>query len=519
MATGGIYDQLGGGFHRYCTERTWTVPHFEKMLYDNGQLAELYSKVYAIDPKPLYARTIRTMLDFVLRELTAPEGGFYSALDADSEGEEGRFYVWTPKQLDQALPDKNELALAREVYGVNLGLNFEKTASILTMRASMAEIAAKHKWSEKETAEKLESIRKKLFDVRSKRVRPFLDTKILTAWNGQMIAGFATAGRILKEPNYTVAATRAADFILTKMQTKDGRLLRTYMSRDGQGSARLNAYLDDYAFFVHGLLALHDATQEKRWLDEAKSLTDAMIKWHFDELAGGFFYTSNDHEKLFARSKDQFDGAQPSGNSIAVQNLVILAKKTGDTKYAGLAKKSLEAFAGSMKANPSSLTAMMAALGDFLELKITTTSPDDDLAKPGKAKKSDSVVKVTSDVEKPDANGKQVVTITLAVDKGWYIYANPVGNADLEPNATTIKVAGKSGAKLIKTDFPKGKLKKDKVADEEIEYRIYEGKVAIKATIQRKAGDKEPVELAVKFGACSKAGICLLPAEVKVRVP
>jgi uncharacterized protein YyaL (SSP411 family) len=519
MATGGIFDQIGGGFHRYSTERTWTVPHFEKMLYDNGQLAEIYARAYETDPKPLYARTIRTTLDFVLRELTAPEGAFYSALDADSEGEEGRFYVWTPKDLEQALPNKDELDFARQLFGVSQGLNFEKKYSILTMPES----AFEHKWTDVKVAEKIEVVRKKLFDIRAKRERPFLDTKILTAWNGQMIAGFATAGRALKEPKYTQAAAKAADFVLANLRTKDGRLFRTYMTIDGKGQARLNGYLDDYAFLVHGLLALHDATNEKRWLDETKTLTDVMVKWHLDEKAGGYFYTSNDHEKLFARSKDQFDGAQPCGNSVAARNLVRLHAKTGDAKYRDLAQKSLETFAGPLKANPSAITIMLAALGEYLEAKAGTTEQKDDLSKPGgKATTSDSVVKVTSAAEKPDANGKQVVTITLAIDDGWHIYGNPVGSSELVAGSeTTVKVSGKGKPKLAAVVYPKGKLTKEKVANEEIEYFIYEGKIQIKATIQRVAGDKESVELSVNFGACKsgKAGVCLKPSEVKLKVP
>lgn len=512
MATGGIFDQLGGGFHRYSTERTWTVPHFEKMLYDNGQLVEVYAKAHESDPKPLYERTVRATLDFVLRELTSPEGAFYSALDADSEGEEGRFYVWTPKDLEQALPAKDELSFARELYGVSKGLNFEKKYSIFVRPETGVN---------PRDAQRVETVRKKLFDVRAKRERPFLDTKILTAWNGEMIAGFATAGRVLKEPKYSQAAARAADSVLTRMRTKDGRLYRTYMTIDGKGQAKLNGYLDDYAFFVHGLLALHDATNEKRWIDEAKALTEIMVKWHLDEKAGGYFYTSNDHEKLFARSKDQFDGAQPCGNSVAARNLVRLHQKTGDARYRDLAKKSFETFAGPLKANPSAITTMLAALGEFLEVKAESTEPKDDLTKPGPKTTSDSVVKVASNAEKPDADGKQVVAITLTIDDGWHIYGNPVGKSELVAGSeTTVKVAGKSKAKLA-VEYPKGKLTREKVADEEIEYFTYEGKITIKATIQRAAGDKESMELAINFGACrsGKAGVCLKPSEVKVKVP
>jgi uncharacterized protein YyaL (SSP411 family) len=358
MALGGIYDHLGGGFHRYSTERTWTVPHFEKMLYDNAQLAEVYALAYQATKKPLYRKVVRETLAFVGRELTSPDGAFYSALDADSDGSEGRFYVWTEKDLDAALPGKSDANLVKKVYRADGEPNFEEKYHILLLSDV----------PEEPTEKLLAPLRQKLLEVRGKRVRPFLDTKVLTAWNGQMIAGYAVAGRLLEEPKYTATAAKAADFVLSKLRTKEGRLLRTYGARPGgPAEAKLNAYLDDYAFLVHGLLCLHDATKDKRWLEEAKALTDVMVKSHGDEKGGGFFYTSNDHEKLFARGKDQYDGAQPSGNSVAARNLVRLWQKTGEERYRALAEKSLKSFATALKENPSGLTTMAEALALYLD--------------------------------------------------------------------------------------------------------------------------------------------------------
>ncbi len=380
MARGGIYDQLGGGFHRYSTERTWTVPHFEKMLYDNAQLAEVYARAYRLTKKPLYRRIVRETLDFVAREMTSPEGGFYSAIDAETGGEEGRFYVWTDKEIAAALPNKDDVALIKKVYGADGDYNFEGKYYILTLPRPRAETAKRLNLSEEQLEARLAPLRKKLFEARARRPRPFLDRKILTAWNGEMIAGFAVAGRALKEPRYVQTAERAADFILKHLRTREGRLLRTYAARpDGTPEARLNGYLDDYAFLVHGLLCLHDATGSKRWLDEARALTDTMVRFHADRIRtgffprirerGGFFYTSNDHEKLFARAKDQFDGAQPSGNSVAVCNLVRLWTKTGEERYRDLALRSLKAFAGSIKESPTSLTTMVEGLALYLDAK------------------------------------------------------------------------------------------------------------------------------------------------------
>jgi uncharacterized protein YyaL (SSP411 family) len=370
MAQGGIYDHLGGGFHRYTVERTWTVPHFEKMLYDNAQLAEVYASAYQTTNKPLYRRVIEESLAFVAREMTSPEGAFYSALDADSDDEEGRFYVWSDKELDAVLTEKAQNELVRKVYGAEGTPNFEGKFHILLLPHPLTEIAKMMKLTEDQLLERLAPARSKLLTARGKRVRPFLDTKVLTAWNGQMIAGYAKAGQALEDLKYLETAKRAADFILKTLRTKDGRLLRTYGAAPGQkAEARLKAYLDDYAFLIHGLLCLHDATKEKRWLDEAKALTDKMIELHGDAKNGGFFYTANDHEKLFARAKDQYDGAQPSGNSIATRNLVLLWSKTGDAKYRDLAEKSFKAFAGGLKASPSSMTAMAEALAIYLDAK------------------------------------------------------------------------------------------------------------------------------------------------------
>jgi uncharacterized protein YyaL (SSP411 family) len=367
MALGGIYDHLGGGFHRYSTERTWTVPHFEKMLYDNAQLTEVYAHAHAATKNPLYRRVVQETLAFVGRELTNPEGGFYSALDADAEGEEGRFYVWTGEEIDAVLTGKADADLLKKVYGVEGGVNFEGKYHILVLEKPLAERAKDLKLTEEQLEAKLAPLRQKLFEARGKRARPSRDTKVLTAWNGQMIAAYATAGRLLQEPKYTDAAVRAANFVLGTLRTGDGRLLRTYGAAPGEKpAARLNGYLDDYAYLVDGLLALHDATGDKKWLDEAKVLTDVMVKYHGDK-DGGFFYTSSDHEKLFARAKDQYDGAQPSGNSVAARNLVRLAQKTGNEEYRALAEKTLKTFATALKNNPTGLTAMAEAVGMYLD--------------------------------------------------------------------------------------------------------------------------------------------------------
>jgi uncharacterized protein YyaL (SSP411 family) len=528
MAQGGIYDQLGGGFHRYSTERTWTVPHFEKMLYDNAQLVAVYARAFRLTGKPAYRRIVQETLDFIAHDLTAPGGGFYSALDADSDGGEGLYYLWTEADLNAALPERSEAALIRKVYGADRAPNFEGKYHILVLPQLLAEVAGELKLSEEQLLARLLPLRQKLLAYRARRPQPFLDTKILTGWNGQMIAGYATAGKLLDEPKYVAVAARAADFILKNLRTPDGRLLRSFSARPGEkGTARLSGYLDDYAFFTHGLLCLYDATSESRWLDEAQTLTDTMVRDFGDSDRGGFFYTSTQHEKLFARAKDQQDSVQPSGNSQAARNLVQLWNKTREARYRDLAQKTFRAFAASMKTNPTSLTAMLEALDvsvieaakkDVLDRVFGGSQANQSpLAQAGAAKKSDAVIQVTAKAEpdQPGADGKQVVSVTLQIDKGWHAYANPPGNEDLVSSQTEVSVESKTSLKDVKVEYPKGKELKDDVL--KITYSVYEDKVTIKATIQRAAGDTGPLEVTVKFQACN-ASSCLLPATKKIKL-
>ena len=516
MALGGIYDHLGGGFHRYSTERTWTVPHFEKMLYDNGQLVELYARAYAANARPLYKKVIAETLGFVRRELTSPEGAFYSALDADSDGKEGEFYVWTPDEFSKAL-GKEDAALFQAAYGVSGNPNFEDKAFILTLRRPLGDVAKEHQLSEADLESKLASLRTRLLTEREKRKRPFLDTKVLTAWNGQMIAGYALAGQVLKEPAYIQAAEKAATFALANLRTKEGRLLRTYSTTaDGKGQAKLNGYLDDYAFLVHGLLNLHDATSTQRWLDEAKALTETMVKWHGDGDKGGYFFTSSDHEKLFARPKDHHDGAQPAGNSVAVRNLIRLWQKTGEEPFRAAAEKSFRQFAAVLKANGTGMPAMMTALGAFIDAKgiAAPKEPKKGEAPATGSRKSDAVVKLAATAAEPDAEGRQKVTVTLTIDKPWHIYANPVGSKSLEGAETTIKVLVDGKEVPANVDYPKGKSVKDQVVGD---YLVYEGEVTITAQVTRPKGAAGALEVAARVQACTERE-CLLGATLKAAV-
>ena len=519
MADGGIYDHLGGGFHRYSTERTWTIPHFEKMLYDNAQLIELYSEAYRLDPQPRYRRVIAETVNFVQRELTAPAGGFYSALDADTEGEEGRYYIWTSKELETILGDSPEAKLFRKVYSLDQP-NFEGKYHILRRSANWSRIAAEEKLTEVELLDRLAPLRQKLLQARAKRERPFLDTKILTGWNGQMIGGLAKAGEVLKQPEYLKRAETAAEFLLKQLRSADGRLLRVYAAVPGQpAQARGPAFLEDYSYLVHGLLNLHDATGQKRWLQEAQSLTEQMIRWYGDEPRGGFFTTASDGEKLFARGKDYHDGAQPSANGVATRNLTRLWKKTGEDRYRQAAEQSVRQFAGIFRLNPSSAPQLAGSLATLLAetggLRGDLPSRPDPA--PTAPKQSADVVKVRLSAKQP-VPGRQRITATLTVTAPWHIYAQPPENPELTASATRIEVFRGKTRLNTTVDFPRGEPARDAVAGE---YRVYRGEVTIPIEIPVandavNANDK--VEVRIRVIAC-QAGRCLLPSTIRATVP
>ncbi len=519
MAMGGIYDHLGGGFHRYSTDREWKVPHFEKMLYDNAQLVSLYSKAYRPSGKPLYRRVVEETLAFIEREMTSPEGGFYSALDAETEAEEGKFYVWTAAEIDKALP-KPDAELLKKVYGVDAGPNFEEKYSILLLARPLAESAKEMETTEEALVAKLRPIREQLLQVRSKRERPFLDTKVLTGWNGLMIAGYADAAMALENPAYAKTAERAARFVLRQLKAKDGRLLRTWSAQaGGPGEAKVNAFLEDYAYLVHGLLALHEATGDKRWLAEAKTLTDDMITHYHDKKAGGFFFTAHDHEKLFARAKDQYDGVTPAGNSLAALNLVRLARKTGDDRYAKLADETFKTFSGNMKAMPGTVTVMAQALALSLDGKELPPPLKEAFDFGPPSKPQHDPVKVTAELspKTPDADGKQTVTVTLDIAKGWHAYANPPGDDSLSP--TTVSLSAKEKLQGVRIDYPKGTEMKDPTGGKPV--RVYEGKTTIRAAFQRPKVDGKldtgAIEVTVKYQVCDDKN-CLPPKTVKLKV-
>ncbi len=364
MARGGIYDQLGGGFHRYATDAVWLVPHFEKMLYDNAQLARLYLHAWQVTGDESYRRVVTETLDYVAREMRDEGGGFFSAQDADSEGAEGAFFVWTPAEIravaDHACADPaGDTALFMAAFGVEPGGNFEGK-SILYAAQDHAEVARRHGMSAAEAEARLENLRGALFESREQRVKPGLDDKVLASWNGLMLAAFAEAARVLGRDDYLAIAEKNAAFVLAQMCTADGRLLRTWKG----GRAKLNGYLEDYAHYADGLLELYQTTFAPRWFHAARDLGDAILA-HFADPAGGFFDTSDDHEALLLRPKGIQDGAVPSGGAMAASVLLRLAEYTGEGRYADAAEGALAAQQPLMARAPHGLAHWLAAL-DFM---------------------------------------------------------------------------------------------------------------------------------------------------------
>ncbi|MDP3919446.1 MAG: thioredoxin domain-containing protein [Candidatus Omnitrophota bacterium] len=383
MAKGGMYDHLGGGFHRYSTDERWHIPHFEKMLYDQAILTKTYVEAYQATHREVFAEVAKDTFAYVLRDMTSPEGAFYSAEDADSlepagggkQKKEGAFYVWTEAEIREHLGQAAELFIW--YYGVEPGGNAQEDVhgeftgkNILFAAKRIAETAQKFKKTAAEVRSELAAARLKLLESRGKRPRPHLDDKVLADWNALMISSFCLASRVLGEPAYRIAAAKAGDFILSKMVDAKGRLLHRY--RDGH--VMIPGFLDDYAFLTQALLDLYEATFEIRYLGEAKRFCEEMLRLFWDENAGGFFFVASDGEQLISRSKEFYDGAIPSGNSVAAQVLVRMARLTGDAVMNQKVDECLAAFASQISrfpsGHPQALMALDFSLGPSYEIVI-----------------------------------------------------------------------------------------------------------------------------------------------------
>ncbi|MBP1723920.1 MAG: hypothetical protein H6Q44_1625, partial [Deltaproteobacteria bacterium] len=361
MRHGGIFDQLGLGFHRYSVDEKWLIPHFEKMLYDQALLAMAYTEAYLALGKEEYGKVTREIFTYILRDMTSPEGGFYSAEDADSEGHEGRFYVWRPGEVRSHL-GKEEGDLFCRFYGVSPEGNFEEGTSVLHIPRPVEHFAAGEKMGPGELEKTLERGREKLFHVREKRIHPLKDDKVLTSWNGLMIAALAKGYQALGDPLFSDAACRAADFILGQMRTPQGRLYRRWR----EGEVAISGFLEDYAFLVWGLIELYEATFRVRYLEEAFHLNRLMIELFGDKERGGFYFSGKDNEALITRQKELYDGATPSGNSVAALNMLRLARMTGKIDLEKEVEGLLRGFSSTVAEAPMAFTQFLNFLDFYL---------------------------------------------------------------------------------------------------------------------------------------------------------
>ena len=368
MAEGGIHDHLGGGFARYATDQKWLIPHFEKMLYDNALLSQLYGELYQITKAEPYVEIMCKILDYVIREMTHPDGGFYSAQDADSEGEEGKFYLWKKNEIESIIGDQTVSDIFCEHFGVTQGGNFEGK-NILNVRVSIANLAKNYNKTSEKIAEILNYASAKLFTARENRVKPGRDEKILTSWNGLMISGFAKGYAVSGDKRYLDAAKNSIDFIESKLASNDGRLRRTF--KDGQ--SKLNGYVEDYAFYVNGLLDLFAASSREQYLSKSVKYTDFMLEHFWDEKEGNLFFTSDDHEQLISRTKNFYDLAMPSGNSMAASNLLRLYHYSQKNVYLDNAVRIMKAGSRSAAENPFGFGQMLNSIYLYVKRPVEVT--------------------------------------------------------------------------------------------------------------------------------------------------
>lgn len=374
MAAGGIHDQLGGGFARYATDQKWLVPHFEKMLYDNALLSQFYGEIYQITKAEPYKQITCKTLDYVIREMKHPDGGFYSAQDADSEGEEGKFYIWDKREIESIISDKTAADIFCERYGVTQGGNFEGK-NILNVRVPITSLAKKYEKTPELVSQTVKDASTMLLAEREKRVKPGRDEKILTSWNGLMISGFAKGFSISGETKYLQTAKKAVEFIENMLASNDGRLKRTF--KDGQ--SKLNAYLEDYAFYISGLLDLFAVNSKQEYLDRAIMYADFMLQHFWDEKEGNLFFTSDDHEQLISRTKNFYDLATPSGNSIAASSLLRLYQYSQNNSYLDRAVRIMKAGSSSAAENPFGFGQMLNSIYLYVKkpVEVTVIAGDD----------------------------------------------------------------------------------------------------------------------------------------------
>jgi uncharacterized protein YyaL (SSP411 family) len=521
MALGGIHDHIGGGFHRYSTDERWLVPHFEKMLYDNALLSRRYIEAYAVTHDPFYREVAESIYGWVEREMTSPEGAFYSALDAESEGVEGKFYVWTSSEIAEVLGDADAEFFA-DIYGIEEEGNYAEEATgrasgenIPFLERRPLDLAADRGMAPVELRSRVAAARGKLLEVRSGRPRPRRDDKVLASWNGLMIGSLAYAGRELSEPRYTEAGVRAADFLLANLWVED-RLLRRW--RDGE--ARFQGYLEDYVFAAYGLVELYEATGDRKWLEWSTKLMDAAIADFWDQSEGGFFYTGAHAEQLLGRRKDALDRPLPSGNGTAALLLLRLANLTGNESYAEYAGKTLHLLVPWMERAPYGTETLHLATAIYLDRaerrarREPLTAPS---AEPEAVTVEKHPVKLTAAASKAivGQGDEFEIAIELEVAEGWHINSHSPRQGFLVP--TSLDTTDEAPVTLGEIAYPAGH--DIDLAGESLS--VYDGVVrfSIPAKVAADSVPGEgPLTFTLRFQACDDKS-CLAPEQLALELP
>jgi len=528
IAAGGIVDHLAGGFHRYSTDRRWHVPHFEKMLYDQAQLAELFADVYHRTGKREYRRVAEQAFGFVLREMTDPAGGFISSLDAQTGGVEGVYYVWTPAEVDAALGSRDG-SLFRRAFGLDEPKEFEP-GFVLRRTASVESLGHDLHVSPEEIESRLNDARARLLLKRQSRPPVARDDKILAAWNGLMIRALARSSQTLANDAYLHAAEKCGNFVLNRMRSSRGELFRTYRA----GQAKIPAYLEDYAYLSEGFLALFTATHEPRWQEAARAMIDEQVRLFWDEQSKGFYFTSKDHEALIARTRNAFDAVLPSANAVSVRNLIRLASLRGEPRYREVARQTLEAFAPALAKAPRSLPVMALALEEYLDnpdfrgshvrskadanLEETAVlqASDDDAPTNSVPTNRDTTVtaKAYLSVDKLPPGGTCRFVVYVAIKDGWHINTNQVAEDWQVP--TELTIASKQGVTIAKLGYSRGRA--TQLPGIQRPMTLYEKSAEIRGILAipaESAGKPDDLQFLVKYQACNAKG-CQPPAKVKL---
>ena len=492
MAQGGIYDQVGGGFHRYSVDNEWLAPHFEKMLYNQAHLGRAYLLAWRLTGDPEYRRIATQTFDYVLRDMSDPNGGFYSATDADSEGKEGTFFLWSEQELKRVL-SKADAALAIELYGVTQQGNFEGS-NILNLPVPLPQFAGQKGMVLDVLYQQIDNIREKLYQAREKRIHPIRDEKILTAWNGMMITTLALAGDLLKKPEYSEAARRSAEFIWNNNRSSNNYLLRSHLN----GKSSINASQEDYAFYAEGLLHLYDVTGYRIWLERAITITDQLMELFLDPVSGTFYLSLDDNLTGMSRPHDNgTDGAIPSGAAVALRTLQMLNRRTNDLKYRKQAQNLLAAYAAGINERPLSFSYLLAGVDDLQQ---------GELAAYGYAALGGIRVNAS-------ANGS-MLSVTFNIPKGWHINADKPLQKGLI--ATELKLDDRAkGWQLGKISYPQAEMATLGFQSEAL--AVYQGDVQLTAELTKEKSAERMLPLQLRLQACNDK-VCLPPETLTLRI-